>query len=126
MTDGGDGLFRGPTHYEILAVAHDASTDEIRQAYRSAAKTAHPDQGGDNATFRRLLEAYQTLTNPLRRREYDDRLDVVRPFARQQNAADDAGPVYTRSPEQRPRPRGGPGATAASPARSSSPTGCAA
>ena len=96
MTDGGDGLSEGPTHYEILEVAIEASTEEIRAAYRSKAKTAHPDQGGDNATFRRLLEAYQTLTNPLRRREYDDRLDVLHPFARQQQAAAAAEPTYAR------------------------------
>jgi outer membrane protein assembly factor BamB len=97
MTDGGDGLSGGPTHYEILDVAVDASTDEIRQAYRLKAKIAHPDQGGDNATFRRLLEAYQTLTNPLRRREYDDRLDVLRPFARRPSPTDTAGPTYART-----------------------------
>jgi outer membrane protein assembly factor BamB len=99
MTDGGDGLSRGgPTHYEILDVRVDASVEEIRQAYRTKAKTAHPDQGGDNATFRRLLEAYQTLTNPLRRREYDDRLDVVRPSARRSGGGGTTStPTWSRS-----------------------------
>lgn len=68
--------FGGPTHYEVLEVRADASVEEIRRAYRSKAKTAHPDAGGDDATFRRILAAYETLTNPLQRRDYDARLGI--------------------------------------------------
>ncbi len=61
------------THYDLLGVSTDASIDEIRRAYRALVKHAHPDAGGDAETFRQIHEAYETLTNPLLRREYDDR-----------------------------------------------------
>ena len=65
-----------PNHYELLGLDADASTDDIRRAYRSRAKAAHPDAGGDPATFRRLLLAYETLIRPERRRDYDDANDI--------------------------------------------------
>ncbi|MBI2703820.1 MAG: PQQ-binding-like beta-propeller repeat protein [Actinobacteria bacterium] len=65
-----------PTHYERLQVDDGATTDDIRRAYRALAKVAHPDAGGDADEFRLLTEAYETLCNPLLRREYDDRLSV--------------------------------------------------
>ncbi len=61
-----------PTHYEVLGVMADASSDEIRRCYRVRAKAAHPDAGGDVETFRRVQEAYQTLIDADLRQEYDD------------------------------------------------------
>jgi curved DNA-binding protein CbpA len=53
---------RGPEdHYEILGVKRSASIEEIRTAYRRAAKKAHPDQGGSNEAFRRLQMAAEFL-----------------------------------------------------------------
>jgi hypothetical protein len=53
---------RGPEdHYEILGVKRSASVEEIRTAYRRAAKKAHPDQGGSNEAFRRLQAAAEFL-----------------------------------------------------------------
>ncbi|MCX7620250.1 MAG: PQQ-binding-like beta-propeller repeat protein [Acidimicrobiales bacterium] len=63
----------GRTYYELLGVSFDASVDEIRRAYRALVKRVHPDVGGDAEAFRRIRSAYETLTNPLLRREYDDR-----------------------------------------------------
>lgn len=60
-------------HYELLGVSVDAPVDDIRRAYRSLVKHAHPDAGGDAERFRQIQSAYETLTNPLLRREYDDR-----------------------------------------------------
>jgi outer membrane protein assembly factor BamB len=68
--------FGGTTHYEVLGVRADASADDIRRAYRTMAKTAHPDAGGEDGTFRRILEAYETLSSPLQRRDYDARLGL--------------------------------------------------
>jgi len=48
-------------HYEILGVKRSASVEEIRTAYRRAAKKAHPDQGGSNEAFRRLQAAAEFL-----------------------------------------------------------------
>lgn len=67
------------THYVVLGVATDAAAAEIRVAYRERAKRAHPDAGGDPAAFRRLIEAYETLNDPTRRRAYDDRMGIRRP-----------------------------------------------
>lgn len=62
---------RGIDYYELLGVARDASQDEIRSAYRGLAKAMHPDAGGTAGAFRLLREAYETLTDPDRRADYD-------------------------------------------------------
>lgn len=59
------------SHYEVLRVAVTATEKEIKVAYRRAARTAHPDHGGDAATFRRVTAAYETLIDPQRRKAYD-------------------------------------------------------
>lgn len=63
-----------PTHYEVLGIREGASEEEIRQAYRRLVKAAHPDVAGDPAQFRLITEAYDVLTDPARRVDYDRRL----------------------------------------------------
>jgi DnaJ-class molecular chaperone len=61
-----------PTYYEILGIARAASVDEIRRAFRREAKKLHPDKaGGQTSGMVGLNEAYETLRDPDRRREYD-------------------------------------------------------
>ena len=62
---------RSSSHYQVLQVAVTATEKEIKVAYRRAARTAHPDHGGDAATFRRVTAAYETLIDPQRRKAYD-------------------------------------------------------
>ncbi len=56
----------------MLGVGPDADPAEIRRAYLSLARRHHPDRsGGDVARMRAVNEAWATLGDPLRRREYD-------------------------------------------------------
>lgn len=62
-------------HYKTLGVKQDATPTEIRKAYFNKAKQMHPDKNPDDplATekFQELQEAYQTLSDPEQRAEYD-------------------------------------------------------
>ncbi|MBV8373824.1 MAG: molecular chaperone DnaJ [Candidatus Eremiobacteraeota bacterium] len=67
-------------YYEILGVARDASGDEIKQAYRRLARTHHPDVSHDKLgaelRFKEINEAYEVLSDPNKRAQYD-RFGVV-------------------------------------------------
>lgn len=60
-----------PDHYATLGVAPDASVDDIKRAYRRAARHAHPDRGGNHERMQALNEAKDVLTDPARRARYD-------------------------------------------------------
>ena len=57
--------------YDVLGVARDADSDEIKRAYRAAAKKFHPDAEGNSYFFRLIQQAYETLSDPDRRAAYD-------------------------------------------------------
>ena len=64
-----------PDYYQILGVARDSGPQEIRQAFRRAAKELHPDGGGsDDYRFSRITDAYHELRDSSRRRRYDREL----------------------------------------------------
>ena len=58
-------------YYQILGITRDASSEEIKKAYRKLAHQYHPDKGGDEMKFKEINEAYQTLSNREKRAQYD-------------------------------------------------------
>ena len=60
-------------YYDVLGIPADAGAEEIKRAYRQLARRYHPDISGEDraAAFLEVAGAYETLRDPLRRREYD-------------------------------------------------------
>jgi molecular chaperone DnaJ len=59
-------------YYEVLGLSKGASDDEIKKAFRRKAVEYHPDkQGGDEAKFKEINEAYEVLKDEKKRQRYD-------------------------------------------------------
>lgn len=58
-------------YYKILEIGKSASGEEIKRAYRRLAQQYHPDKGGDPEKFKEVSEAYQVLSDPQKRSQYD-------------------------------------------------------
>lgn len=65
--------------YDILQISPKADADMIHRVYRLMAKRYHPDnkETGDSAMFRRVLDAYKTLSDPEKRAAYDSQYQNV-------------------------------------------------
>lgn len=70
-------------YYEILEVSENASSEVIEKAYRTLAKKYHPDVQRSNNLhfsenkFKELTEAYEVLSNPDLRNQYNNRLGLI-------------------------------------------------
>lgn len=66
-------------YYAILGVSQTATEAEIKTAFRTLAKTYHPDKNPTNpnaaALFEQIIQAYNTLTNSYERKRYDYKLN---------------------------------------------------
>lgn len=63
------------THYQVLGVKREATLEQIRHAWKEAVKRSHPDTGGSAEEFRAVQDAWECLSNPLSRRNYDRSLE---------------------------------------------------
>lgn len=59
-------------YYNTLGVDKQASQADIKKAYRRLASKHHPDRGGDEASFKKVQEAYDVLGNEKTRHDYDN------------------------------------------------------
>ncbi|TPE42759.1 tetratricopeptide repeat protein [Pontibacter mangrovi] len=70
------------THYQVLGISATAPAQEVKAAYKRLAIKYHPDKNPGNLLaeelFKRVNEAYQTLSNPNKRALYDLRLQYQR------------------------------------------------
>jgi len=59
-------------YYDTLGIAKNATQDDIKRAYRRMAGIHHPDKGGDTAQFQKIQQAYETLSDPQKKQQYDN------------------------------------------------------
>jgi DnaJ-class molecular chaperone len=94
-----------PDYYKVLGVSEDASQKEIKKAFRTLARENHPDRNPDNPEaeerFKEVQEAYDTLGDEAKRKQYDQmRRD---PFANRDfrgfGGGDPSGGRFYRTPD---------------------------
>jgi DnaJ-class molecular chaperone len=58
-------------YYDILGIKYNSTTSAIKNAYKKLAMKYHPDKGGDQEMFKKISEAYEILSDPIKREIYD-------------------------------------------------------
>lgn len=65
--------------YKMLGLKRDATRTQVRRAYLIMAKRHHPDKGGDPERFNAAKRAYDILSDPARRKKFDETGDAEEP-----------------------------------------------
>src|SRR5579859_7480486 len=82
-------------YYKILGVKKDASEKEIRQAFRKLARKYHPDVNPNNKEseekFKEINEANEVLSDPEKRKKYDDMSAYYQQYGHMPGATGPAG-----------------------------------
>jgi DnaJ-class molecular chaperone len=58
-------------YYQLLGVTKESNQSEIKKAYRKLAIQHHPDKNGDPELFKQVAEAYEILSDPQKKQQYD-------------------------------------------------------
>jgi DnaJ-class molecular chaperone len=76
-------------YYSILEIPKSASAEEIKKAYRKMAMKHHPDRnGGDDTQFKKIQEAYEILSDPNKKQQYDNPYTNQQQFGFNMNHSD--------------------------------------
>merc|ERR1719174_3177196 len=67
----GGGKIDNEKYYKLLGVDKSANENDIKKAFRKLAIKHHPDKGGDPETFKEITRAHEVLSDPEKRRMYD-------------------------------------------------------
>jgi len=84
--------------YDILGVKETSSQDDIKKAYRKLAVKHHPDKGGSEDTFKKISEAYDTIGDEVKRKQYDNQKN--NPFGNMGGGFDPFGDMFSMFNQQ--------------------------
>jgi curved DNA-binding protein CbpA len=85
-------------YYVILGIPENADEETTRRAFRALVRRYHPDAGAGSSPekFREIVDAYETLRDPVRRASYDSSLRATRP-RRRRTSVEPIRPEPTRA-----------------------------
>ena len=84
------------TLYEELELTPDCTADDIKQQYRILASKHHPDHGGDTEKFQKIKFAYEVLSDPERRKQYDTDASTTVGISLQEQAVNELASLFFR------------------------------
>lgn len=82
------------TLYDELELQPNCSFEDIKQQYRTLAGIHHPDKGGDEERFKRIKFAYEVLSDPARRKQYDETKTTDEPRDKRHEAINQLSHIF--------------------------------
>ena len=82
------------TLYDELDLNPDCSFEDIKHQYRTLAKQHHPDLGGDEEKFKRIKFAYEILSDPELRKQYDETKTTSAPVNKRNEAIQELASIF--------------------------------